>query len=240
MDANRQWLRRASRPLTAAALAAMLSGTPAIASGIRPATVPEDLGAATHRIFQAQVDKAGADAFVIYENEWRGDTALLGPFGTFHLDRIIRRLPPTPYQVLLQIHPRDDVNQKRRHFIVKALLHAGIADAESRVVIGPPAAEGLYGDEAVMLYPLMLTSRFRTGGFGAGGFGGAGLGGFGGFGGFGGLGWGGFGGAGFGGGFGGAGFGGFGGYGGFGGWGGFGSWGGYGASPTSGFRGLGY
>src|SRR4051812_5797153 len=109
MDANRQWLRRVARPLTAAALAAMLSATQAFATGILPATVPEELGAATHRIFQAQVDKAAADFFVIYENEWRGETDRLGPYGLFHLDRIIRRIPPTPFQVLIQIHPRDDV-----------------------------------------------------------------------------------------------------------------------------------
>lgn len=223
------WLRKATRPLTAAALAAALNAGQVQAHGIRPATVPEDLGAATHRIFQAQVDKAGQDAFVIYENEWRGNTTELGPSGRFHLVRMMRRLQQTTYPVVIQIHPDDAVNQARRNFVVNTLLQAGIGDAENRVVVGPPAAEGLYGEEAVMLYPLFLTSRFW--GTMGGGWGGMGMmgGGFGGMGRWGGMGMMGGWGGGWGGGFGGWG-------GGFGGWGG--GWGGGGYGGT--YRGLGY
>ena len=42
-------------------------------------------------------------------------------------------------------------------------------------VLGCSAAEGLYGDEAVMLYPQLIMIRFRfMGGFGLGGLGGSG------------------------------------------------------------------
>ena len=95
--------------------------------------------------------------------------------------------------------------------IVKALLNQGITDAQTRVVIAYPAAEGLYADVAPLIYtqslfPNSLYNRFNR--LGLGGYGGFGRGGFGGYGGYGG---------------------GFGGYGGFGR--GFGGFGGYGARP---------
>jgi hypothetical protein len=224
MSRRRLWLHVAASSLVG------LGGTSAWAGDHRPATSVEPLGTAVHRVFQAQVARAAQDHFVIYDNEWLGPTTKLGPFGSMHLGRIIHDLPATGYSVIIQATPDHAVNQARRNFIVLMLLRAGIGDAEVRVKVDIPAAEGLYGEEAVMLYPMMLTSRFRTSFIGRGmGFGGiGGFGGVGGFGGFGGFGLGGFG-------------GGLGGFGGLGPWGAFGGWGG-GAGTTAppGYRGLGY
>ncbi|MFO0930834.1 MAG: hypothetical protein U0736_28010 [Gemmataceae bacterium] len=229
--------RRVGRRLAAAALLTVLSPAAAFAGDHPPATVPEPLGSASHRLFAMQVERADQDHFVLYENEWKGDSTDLGPSGRLHLDRIIRKLPLTKYPVVIQIHPDDTVNAARRRQVVSWLLKAGIADADARVLVGPPQAEGLYGEEAVMIYPAMITVRMwnnMMGRMGMGGFGmgGMGMGGFG----MGGMGMGGFG-------MGGMGMGGYGmggyGMGGYG-MGGYGM-GGYGATgPVSGYRGLGY
>ncbi len=230
--AIKAWMRRPARRLLAAAsLALALSGRPAQAY-IRPATVPEPLGAAVDRIFKIQANLAYADHFVFYECEWVGTSAELAPYGKFHVAEVIRRWATTDAPVVIEINLNDAINQKRRLALVNAFAKAGVPDPDRRVVVGFSRAEGLYGDEAVMLYPQLIMIRFRMMGRG-------GMGGFGGMGGMGGM----FGGFGMGG-FGGFGMGGFGG--GFGGWGGLGGMGlgglgggSYGGT-VQGYRGLGY
>lgn len=199
------------------------------------ATTPDCLGGAMHRILGAQVERGRADHFVIYDNEWLGDSATPGPFGRGHLERIAKRVGETSYPVVVVPTGNPAIDAPRRRVVVTRLALAGLTDADQRVVLGYSEAEGLYGEEAVMLYPLMLSARFRGAGFGRGigglgGFGGGlgggfGLGGLGGGFGLGGLGLGAYGAFGyampFNGGFGGIGLGGIGGYGG-------------------GYRGLGY
>jgi hypothetical protein len=169
---------------------------------------PAPNGTYVHRFRDLQAAKAEADDFVIYKYEWEQGGAELGPFGKYHLNEMVKRLPYVPFPVLIQAHTVDgEVNEQRRRYVVEALERNGIVDAEQRVVLGFPEAEGLYGDQASWIYSQMMAQQ--TGfnllgrGFGLGGFGG--FGGLGGFGGFGGLG----------------GYGGFFGYPGFGGFGGF-------------------
>jgi len=212
--------------------------TPAWAKDHPPALPAEPLGAASTRIFAAQVAAARQDHFVFYECEWKANSAKLGPAGEAHLEKVAAVLGRTGYPVIIEAHPQAALNQQRRAVIVASLLAAGITDADKRVVVGRPWAEGLYGEEAIPLYPQMLFSRYTLGGLGGAGFlgrgfglGGLGLGGFG-LGGFGGTGFGSgrFLGTGFG--LGGFGLGGFG-------LGGFGGFGGAGSAPP-GYRGLGY
>jgi hypothetical protein len=190
------------------------------------------LGASVRDIFAAQTDAARQDHYVFYELEWVGNSPALGPAGRLHLARVAAVLGKTKYPVLIEPHPDPVVNTARRLVVVSALTAAGVPDPDSRVVVGQPLAEGLYGEEAVFLYPAMLTTRFRNGLLGRAGLGSAGLGGLSTFGAFGQFG--------FGGGYGGYG-GGYGGYGFFGGYGGYGGYG-YGpyTTPATGYRGLGY
>jgi hypothetical protein len=164
------------------------------------ATVPKGAqpapnGTYVHRVQEIQAAKAEADDFVIYKYEWCMGGSELGPFGKYHLNEMIKRLPFVPFPILIQAHTLDgELNEARRCYIVRALQLNGIPDAEQRVLLGFPEAEGLYGDEAERIYLQMLTPGgglgFGVGGFG-GGFGSFGFGGFGGpFGGFGGLGFG--------------------------------------------------
>ena len=168
--------------------------------------IPDPVGTKVNWAVEAQAANAAEDDFVIYKHEWCKGAIELGPYGTYHLREVIRRLGDVPFPVVLQPEVDNQINLARRALLVKRLLAAGIHDAEQRVVIAFPEAEGLYGDEALRIYYALITAQSGLGGYGGlGGFGG-GLGGFGGFGGLGGF--GGFGGF-------GGGLGGFGGFGGF-------------------------
>jgi hypothetical protein len=183
--------------------------------------IPTHPGTYVNAYLNKSADKAELDDFVLYYNEFKDSEPVLGPFGRRHLAQIIARLPTVPFPVVIQptpdhlkatntpYHPEDkdidprQLDQARRKAVVDLLCQAKIPNAEERVVVGIPTAEGLFGEEGERIYPMMLQNQL--GGFG-GGFGAyGGLGGFGG--GFGGLG-------GFGGGFGGGFLGGLGGFGG--------------------------
>ncbi len=148
----------------------------------RQANVPPPHGSYVRDHTTLQANLAEEADFVIYELEWVGDTAKPAPYGRYHLSEILRRLPSVPFPVVLQLHPDDKVNQERRNYVVRFLGENGIRDAAQRVVIDFAKAEGMYGDEAVGLYPEYITTRYRSGFAGGGLFGGAG--GFGGLGGF--------------------------------------------------------
>src|SRR5262245_22415129 len=104
-----RWRPRLTRRTLGAALIALARGAAVRAGGVTPATVREKLGASIHRIMAAQVEKAEVDQFVLYELEWVGNTAQLGPAGQYHLGRIIQRLPETNYSVIIQMHVDEAV-----------------------------------------------------------------------------------------------------------------------------------
>src|SRR6185369_8041459 len=102
--------------------------------------------------------------FTIYITEWfRGGTDL-GPFGVHHLGDIVRRLPTSPFPVVLEPHLDSRLNETRRQFIVNILNNQGITDAETRVVVAYPQAEGLYGEEAERIFVDMLQNHSGYGG----------------------------------------------------------------------------
>jgi hypothetical protein len=160
---------------------------------ITPGAIPEPNGAHVRRFQDTQAGKAEADDFIFYQNEWRGKD--LGPYGQYHLSRVIPRLPTVPYPIVVQISIDPALNEARRGVIIAALANAGIADAPSRVIVAYPEVEGLDGAEAERIY---LESLQNYGGYGnqGGSFGnfGRNFGGYGGMGGLGGFGGGRFGG----------------------------------------------
>lgn len=133
---------------------------------------------------QAQVAKAELQYQFVQLHEWYMGGVTLGPAGRRHLERLARCLLDGAPAAFLE--PADDpaLDESRRGLLVAQLKLFGVADADRRVFVARPLGEGLTGDEAVRIYPRMLSNRGAGGG---GGFGGVG-------GGFGGLGGGGFGG----------------------------------------------
>jgi hypothetical protein len=173
--------------------------------------IPTHAGTYVNAYLNKQADKAELDDFVLYYNEFRDGEAQLGPFGRRHLAQIIARLSSVPFPVVIQPEPEHlqatntpnnpedkkvdarQVDQMRRKVVIDLLCQAKIPNAEERVVVGIPTAEGLFGEEAERIYPQMMQNQL--GGFGGGygaygglgsGYGGGFGGGFGGFGGFGG------------------------------------------------------
>ncbi|MGF1582517.1 MAG: hypothetical protein ACFCD0_24600 [Gemmataceae bacterium] len=181
-------------------------------SEIRPGALPAPPGYYMKAHRAAAASEADQDDFVIYTYEWVDESLDLGPFGQRHIAQIARAIKhgATWPVIVAPFQECPKLTEPRRAKVVQLLANMGIPDANTRVRVAYPLAEGLYGDEAEFTYPRMISPQngFGNGlggfGNGFGGFGG-GLGGFGsGFGGFGG-GLGGFGGGlgGFGGGFGG-------------------------------------
>ena len=149
--------------------------------------MPEPNGSFVHKFQDVQVTKAQASNFAIFLDEWYKGGTVLGPYGAYHLNRIAARLAEVPYPVVIQPSPDAALNETRREQIVAALAKCGVAEADHRVIIAFPEAEGLYGEEAPRLYCEMLRPHNGTyGAYGAfGGYGASGYGGYGGLGTFG-------------------------------------------------------
>jgi hypothetical protein len=132
----------------------------------KPVPMPAPLGTYANGWYDAQAVAAEADQFVLYRQEWYQDGSKPGPYGAYHLQRIIQRLPGVPFQVVIEVDLRDEkINIARQTFVVNQLLAASIADAQARVIVGYPRAEGLYGDEAARIF----LQRYSGGQGGAGG-----------------------------------------------------------------------
>jgi hypothetical protein len=150
-----------------------------------PVVIPPPTGTHTHEIFDLQAQKAEADDFVIYKNEWFNAGTKLGPYGDYHLDQIAKRLPTVPFPVVIQPEADPGLNQARLEVIITCLANKEIPDADHRVIIAYPQAEGLFGEcEAEsaflrMLHPPRVGTPYAGGLYG--GFYGGGLTGYGGF-----------------------------------------------------------
>jgi hypothetical protein len=147
-------------------------------STIPKGAIPQPYGWFVHGWQNAQASKAEADDFVIYKHEWFKGGTELGPYGSYHIQQILKRLPGVPFPVLLQVETQDPArNEMRRLVIVNYLAQVGVPDAETRVVLGYPEAEGLFGDEAPRIYQQLITRQnpfMNMFGGGMGGFGGFG------------------------------------------------------------------
>ena len=179
---------------------------------VRPCDVPYEavpmgVGTSVRMHGDLQAVHATQSDFVIYQHEWYQGGLSLGPAGRRHLQQLAERAMRDPFPIVLEpidpdlelfpniddaVREAESFDQKRRNHVVQLLTEAGVNNADSRVIINYPHAEGLRGDEATRVF----NNLSRGGGFGGGG----GLGGGGGGGGFGGGGFGGGGGGGFGGG----------------------------------------
>lgn len=164
-------------------------------STIPQGAIPVPNGTYVHAWQNAQAHKAEADDFVFYRQEWYLGGQELGPYGRYHLHQVVKRLPAEPFPVVVQPVPDEHLNETRRQLLVQYLAMNGVPDADQRVIVAFPEAEGLNGEEAPIVYRQMIRG---TGGFGGntgiggsvsglgGGFGGGIAGGMGGLGGIGG------------------------------------------------------
>jgi hypothetical protein len=135
-------------------------------SDIPAGAIPAPYGTYNTRLQATQATNAEADDFVIYKYEWHMGGAELGPYGRYHLNEIVNRLPQVPFPVIVQPHVDAHLTEARRQVVVNYLAQHGIRDADQRVLVAFPAAEGLYGEEAEIIFESMI--RGRGDGFGRG------------------------------------------------------------------------
>lgn len=129
--------------------------------------IPQPYGWFVHKWQNAQCAKAEADDFVIYKHEWFKGGLDLGPYGVYHIQQMLKRLPGVPFPILIEVDRRNaELNESRRMQIVNILTQACVPDAETRVVLGYPEAFGLYGDEASRIYRQMITQQSLMGPYG--------------------------------------------------------------------------
>jgi hypothetical protein len=146
---------------------------------VPPGAIPAPVGTYVRQWEARERAKAAMDRFVIYGNEWYMGGLELGPYGRCHLDQIASHLSCVPYPVVVQPDVNPACTEARRQLVVHYLALHGIPDADQRVVIAFPLAEGLYGEEAPRVYYGMLSGQLGAGGaYGGSGFGLGGLGGF--------------------------------------------------------------
>jgi hypothetical protein len=173
----------------------------------RPDVPVQRFGSFVRRIEAVQANKADLSHFVVFLDEWYEGGVKLGPYGQDHLNHVAQRLheidahtPPNKrIPVIVQPQIDDSLNQARREVVARGLLSRGVMDADIRVVIAHPQAEGLRYEDILRvyahshLYPQAINPY--GGSLGLGGYGGGyvnGIGGYGGFG-YGGYGYGGYG-----------------------------------------------
>ncbi len=157
------------------------SGSGGACGELPKGALPAEPGSYLREFEFRQAAKAEADDFVIYQYEWMQDTPDLSPFGRRHLAAASRRLETdAPFGILIEASVDPKLDEARYLALTDILGQLGVADPATRVRIGVPAAEGLFGDEAQRIYRNILFGG-GYGGFpgGYGGFPGSGYGGFG-------------------------------------------------------------
>ncbi|MFP6766513.1 MAG: hypothetical protein VB858_22980 [Planctomycetaceae bacterium] len=136
---------------------------------------PMPLGTFSDPVWRSQEGNAEASDFVVYESEWRGNSAVLGDEGKSHVKQIAVRAGEQQFPILVEPSSRSvrpdskfkyptsndsELDARRRALIVEALQILGVADADARVIVSRPVAPGSYGFNA--------TRNFDTfSGFGA-------------------------------------------------------------------------
>ena len=142
-----------------------------------------------------QTHRAAASDFVVQRHEWFQGRSELGPAGQRHLSELPSRMRHEPHMVIIEpaepdlklhFNVRDaalaaqELNQTRRFQVVQTLHRYGVEDAEMRVQIAYPQAEGLHGAQATRIFNSLgrsgLSTRTGTGtaGGGVSGLGGGG------------------------------------------------------------------
>lgn len=115
-------------------------------------TLPPPLGTSINQAVDIQAGNAVADDFVVYTQEWFGDTAVLGPAGKRHLERMIKKLPQVACPIVIEPTGLIDLDRSRQDAIVSVLAMREVPDAAQRVTIDDALAEPLNADEAERIY----------------------------------------------------------------------------------------
>lgn len=151
---------------------------------------PLPQGTISDDVWRKQEANAEASDFVVYEHEWVGNNAELNHAGKDHVKQIAARAGKVPFPILIQpssmsikpgtkygypVHNDEQLDLRRREYIVETLTRMGVADASERVVIAPALTPGFQDFEAERAYSTGFSGGYGGGlGGGLGGLGGGG------------------------------------------------------------------
>ena len=154
------------------------------------ATIPKGAitppyGTHLNRMMAGQHARAELEKFVIYKHEWYLGGTVPGPAGRRHLNAIFQNLACAPGPVVIEVIEPEErevdspeaafkLNEERRRKVVEYLAVRGDINADQRVILGYPTAEGLYGVPAQIIGTRYIFSQAGFGGAGGGGGGGGG------------------------------------------------------------------
>ena len=122
-----------------------------------PALHPVPVGTFVYSAFQEETDLAKAERLVIYREEWTRGAPSVKDCAVYHLEQIADWLSANakPYNLFpVRVEPSGDpvLDRTRRLTIVNYLVERGVADAETRVLLGSGRAEGLQGEIIERIY----------------------------------------------------------------------------------------
>lgn len=155
-----------------------LSATGCYHGNVRPSyDRPFPLGAVTDVFWETQQTNAEATDFILYDHEFKGNTAQLAPLARRHLEEIAVRLEHVPFAVVIeqsQHNARPELDQTRRRTVIEHLARMGVTEIEGRVIVAPAFVEGLTSQESEAAYYQTLNGGLGRGGGAGRRFGGTG------------------------------------------------------------------
>ncbi len=113
------------------------------------------LGSIVRSHWHVMQENAEASDFVIYRNEFVGNTSELTPGGLDHIAEIAARMPATPFPVVIQrtmYNSDPELDAVRWQLIVRLLADLGNFDASRRVFVAEPYSAELSAGRAASMF----------------------------------------------------------------------------------------
>lgn len=108
-------------------------------------------GGIVHAHYHTMQTNAEAADFILYRNEFVGETAELTPAGRDHVPEIAARAQTAPFPILIERSENNadpDLDERRRQAVVSRLVEMGLSDAEVRTIVSPAYGRGISGIDA--------------------------------------------------------------------------------------------
>jgi hypothetical protein len=126
--------------------------------------VAPPLGASVYANNRTQVANGEAARMVLYDYDFVEGTNQLNLRGQDQLNKILSRLPLNFFPVVIERTPRTPgLDETRRLAILSQIARSPFPVPAERVVVGPPIAAGLRGQEAQVTHNLLLNRTAQAG-----------------------------------------------------------------------------
>jgi hypothetical protein len=134
------------------------------------------LGKAAYDHARTQVANGAAARMVFYDYDFRAGSSELNLRGQDKLQEVGAQLPTNFFPVIIERTPLSPgLDQARQASVLAALAAGPFPVPPQRVIVGRPVANGLRGDEPLLIHANQLGLTAAGGGFGGSPVGGVGL-----------------------------------------------------------------